>query len=65
MTVKELIAELKKLPNDLEVLLSSDEEGNGFGQLCDVDLSGKNGDGDPCHPDDVDDTMGQCVVLWP
>ena len=65
MTVKELIEKLKAVPGELDVLLSSDGEGNGFGELDDVDLSDRDCEGEPCHPDDADDTKGQCIVLWP
>lgn len=33
MDVSELIEALEKLPGDLEVLVSQDEEGNGFNKL--------------------------------
>lgn len=33
MTIKDLIAELQKLPADLQVILSKDAEGNGFSPL--------------------------------
>lgn len=65
MTVKELIDQLKCMPLDLEVMLSRDGEGNGYGNVSDVELSSKNDENEPCHPDDADDTRGQCVVIWP
>lgn len=33
MKVKELIEELKKLPQDINIYLSHDEEGNSFGTI--------------------------------
>jgi hypothetical protein len=36
MTVKELKAKLRGLPDDMKVVLSSDEEGNSFGELFQV-----------------------------
>ena len=65
MKVKELITELEKLPGDLEVLMSSDEEGNSHGILRAVELSPMNDEGSPCHPDDADDSKGHCILLWP
>lgn len=50
MTVKELIAELKKFPEDYEVLQSRDEEGNGFFKVE--------------QAADLDD-MQKFVVFWP
>ena len=65
MTVKELIAELKTMPGDLTVLMSSDAEGNSYGLLREVELSSMNNEGLPCHPDDADESKGYCVFLWP
>jgi len=65
MTVKELIAELKTMPSDLTVLMSSDAEGNSYGLLREVELSPMNDEGAPCHPDDADHSKGYCVFLWP
>jgi hypothetical protein len=36
MTVKKLRKVLKSLPNDMLVVLSSDEEGNSYHELCDA-----------------------------
>lgn len=36
MKVYQLIKKLQKLPSDATVLLSSDEEGNSFSELCEV-----------------------------
>jgi len=36
MQIKKLIAELQKLDGDLEVVLSSDEEGNSFSKLAEI-----------------------------
>ena len=72
MTVAELIEKLKAFPQDSQVLLSRDEEGNGFGALADIDSSCRcepDGHGfSLIHPDDndEDDPRGDlCVVLWP
>lgn len=37
MTVKELKAELKNLPDDMEVILQKDSEGNGYSPLAGAD----------------------------
>lgn len=39
MQIKELIENLKKYPEDAEVILSSDEEGNQFGELWHLELA--------------------------
>lgn len=46
MTVKELIEELQKLPQDVVVLLSSDEEGNSFNPFSGDFTLGRKGDGE-------------------
>lgn len=46
MKVKQLIAELKKLPQDAEVIMSRDAEGNGFSPLDGFDIG-------TIHPDEV------------
>lgn len=54
MLVKELIEELKSLPQDAEVWMSSDGEGNRHSPLADLGKSlCHSEDGDPIHPDDV------------
>ena len=50
MTVKELIEELKKLPQDYEVLQSRDDEGNGFFKVE--------------QAAELDDAQ-KYIVLWP
>lgn len=42
MKVKKLIQKLQKLDQDLEVVLSSDPEGNSFDTLTDVDYDKNN-----------------------
>lgn len=37
MTIKELIEELKALPQDLPVVMSKDAEGNGYSPLSAID----------------------------
>ncbi len=64
MTVAELIAELKKLPQAKLVVLSHDAEGNGYSPLHSIDL---------IHGDEVerltnterDALDGRPVCLWP
>ena len=65
MKVSDLIRKLKKLPGELTVMLSSDEEGNNYEFLEDVEITSRDVGGVPCHPDDADDEMDKCVVLWP
>lgn len=50
MKVSELIEKLKVMPQDMFVILSSDEEGNNFNHLRNVELS---------------EEEPQCVILWP
>lgn len=74
MKVHELIAELSKLPQDFEVFVSSDAEGNSYNELTDVSVSPYVFD-DPyyeyhlIHPDDLgeydDDVIGYAVYLYP
>lgn len=37
MTVEDLIQELKKLPPNMQVILQSDAEGNGYSPLSEID----------------------------
>lgn len=71
-TVGSLKAVLADLPDGLPVILSSDEEGNGFNPLYEAVTSKyieEDGEGHPVHPDDVDDydseELTDAVVLWP
>lgn len=76
MLVKTLIEELQKCnPDDIVVLLS-DEEGNGYGELdgISVEYAFENGEigirrGDSDSETDEDDLASEdakpCVVLWP
>lgn len=69
MTVTTLVALLKKLPGDLQVIVSKDAEGNGFSPvyehsvgkyMAECDWSGN------FYAHDDDDAEGEpCVVLWP
>jgi len=65
MTVKELIEKLQSVPPELPVYLASDEEGNSFDTLTDVEESPLNHDCYPCHPNDADEDADRVVVLWP
>lgn len=70
MTVKELKEILKDLPDNMEVILSRDEEGNAFHPLAGTGVS-------PCTINDYgidvysdDDELAEglthhCLVLWP
>lgn len=75
MTVEELMSYLKLVPGDTIVLLSKDEEGNGFKELdffefanCDVSWPPEIR---PIHPDDEHEyeeqgvKLEKRVVLWP
>jgi len=64
MKVAELIDQLKDMPMNREVFLSTDSEGNYFGSLVDVEDSAWH-DGEPVHPDDADGSEPRVVVLWP
>lgn len=69
MTVKQLIAELRKFKPDAEVVLSRDEEGNGFSPLREVCVGNYEADANPRAPgefvaaDLADPTNAVC--LWP
>lgn len=73
MKVHELITKLAGFDANTEVLVSRDEEGNGFNALEDVELSGAYPDGygwEVVHPDDEDEYQDEegftkVVVLWP
>lgn len=47
MNVKRLIEELQKLPQDAEVIMSTDSEGNGYSPLAELDI----GSMDPYYAD--------------
>lgn len=80
MKVRELIEELKKCDPEYMVVLSMDEEGNGFGELKEIDRHSKF-DGEDIglaeltpeledqgygEEDVMDDTDAKdVVVLWP
>lgn len=78
MKVSELIKRLQKADQDREVILSNDEEGNGFGYLMDIHLK-STFDGDSTYheeltpelidlgftEDDVSAEHEKVVVLWP
>jgi len=63
--LKDLIDRLSGIKGNPHVMLSVDSEGNSFHLLEDVELSGQDIDGQPCHPDDVDPELSKVVVLWP
>lgn len=58
MNVKELIAELKNYDPEMEIIVSSDEEGNSFSSLYTIGAAICYQDGNEIslvHPDDIDD----------
>lgn len=71
MNVRDLIKKLSALDPDLPVLLSEDEEGNGFLPLDEVEYSGAiewDYEWQVLHPNDEDeytDELVRVVVLWP
>lgn len=73
MKVKQLIEQLQKLPEDTEVWVSKDEEGNGFNPLEDIDYASvwfhSNWEFDYVAEEDKDeypeDEFKHIVVLWP
>ena len=76
MTVAELIKELQNYPDDLEVILQRDPEGNGYAPLCGAEDGEKDDDYETCWSkqsvtEELErgfrDTpyIANCVVLWP
>lgn len=75
MTVKELREKLTNLPDDMEVVMSKDEEGNDFKYLYETEVAHTTIDGrgiEVMHPDDYEDLdeedkklTVECFVLWP
>ena len=69
MTVIELIEILKVFPSNHTVLLSRDEEGNGFKKLVDVGPGNYNKRTDEflSHPDDMKEfkLKANAICLWP
>jgi hypothetical protein len=73
MNVKQLKEAIAELPDDMLVLVSRDEDGNGFKELIAAQVSdvapyyGK--EFDVIHPDDVPDhdpaELKKMLVLWP
>lgn len=68
MNVKQLRELLAAMPEDMLVILSSDEEGNSFDFLRDVEVSAYSvyeREIDLIHPDDAEGDEEKAVVLWP
>ncbi len=74
MKVKELIKHLQELPEDTEVWLSKDEEGNDFNPLTEVNFCDvwrhSDWEFDFIDPDEgldayPKDQVQEMVVLWP
>jgi len=78
VTVNELITELQELDGDLLVVVSQDEEGNGFNELVDIGVNNRYKDRQVgldhltpelekqrfCEEDVMEDGV-PCIVLWP
>lgn len=72
MKVHELIAQLSRVPQDAEVILSSDSEGNRYDTAFEVDVARYQSADDefwPIHPQDladydIEDTLVG-VYIWP
>jgi len=70
VNVKELREALKDYPDDMEVIIQEDPEGNGYSPLDDTEESWYETEvGEAIHPDDYDpedypDAV-KVVVLWP
>lgn len=69
MKVHELMELLSALPQNVELWVSRDEEGNAFNRLAYVEEEYMSVDMEPIHPDDLDeydeDEVTRAVVLWP
>lgn len=73
MKVSELRKRLSTFDDDLEIIVATDEEGNSFNPLHDVEVSqsytDKWGSIEPVHPDDEasynEGDLQPCVVIWP
>lgn len=66
MTTKSLIEYLTKLPEDVEVLLASDPEGNSFHSVdqCEAWFA-YPGTTQPVEEEEADDNSTPVVILWP
>ena len=66
MKVAKLIKRLSKLDQQLEVLISRDEEGNGFNMLAEVQQCFYDPDDIEVYADeDREPWMKRAVILWP
>ena len=68
MLIGELREALKEFPAEYPVLLSMDEEGNGFSHLTDVEQNICNKDLEEIYSGGEEDTpegLINCVILWP
>lgn len=73
MKVKDFIELLKKIPEDFEVLIAQDEEGNGFDILGNIskECAEIRDEIDLIHPEDFPDYYPNeeykhnAIVLWP
>ena len=72
MKVNELIEQLKELPGDYEIVMSSDGEGNNHSPLADFSVELYSPDstwsGEIKHEEDMDrgeEWIPNSIVLWP
>jgi len=69
MTVNELIAQLKDLPLDAEVILQKDSEGNGYSPAAGAEVAlyekESSYSGWVYSVDDPEGQGEQAVVIWP
>ncbi len=65
MLKSELIDKLNAISGDLVVLQAADAEGNSFSRSINIELSGVDDEGHPCHPDDAVGAAEKVIVFWP
>jgi hypothetical protein len=64
LTVKQLIAQLKKVPQTAIVAVSRDEEGKGFSELYQISQESMGKYDGALEPSDNPDAK-KYIVLWP
>ena len=64
-TIGSLIEELKKLDQNLPVMMSRDQEGNGFSSFCDMGVYRYDFENDEIRDDDETEFDRRALVLWP
>ena len=65
MTKKELIEQLGPYEDDMQVILSQDSEGNGFGSMWQVSVQNCKDEGHGRFEMYDEVTGEQAIVLWP